>query len=82
MEGIKNYYEKAVVEQVELQGREFSEDEFQDIICVSLNQLPCKYIRHDVDMSFYMSEESQEVVDKRVDKAVAYAVDLVMNNPR
>lgn len=43
-----------------------------DVACVALNRLPPRYIRHKVDMDFYMSPEERG----RRDTAVAAAVDF------
>jgi hypothetical protein len=50
-----------------------------DVACVALNQLLPRYIRHDVDFSFYLSEaERQEKlrqIEDSVTKAWAYVLE-------
>ncbi len=68
MDSIHNYYEKLVLEEiiriserVQNGDREF----LSDVACVALNRLPPRYIRHDVDMTFFMSPlELNEITDK------------------
>ena len=53
---IHNYYEKLVMQYfVSANFDDKYDDEFiSDLTCVVLNQLPTRYIRHEVDMSFYL----------------------------
>lgn len=80
-ESIHNYYEQLVMEQLltltdtELQGE--SDDFLSDIACVALNQLPPRYVRHNVDTAFYMTQEERQAMDQEVDKAVKKAIDYV-----
>jgi len=64
---IHNYYEKLVVDLFkELKLEQKHDDEFlADLTCIVLNQLPTRYIRHEVDMSFYLpASERFEMVAK------------------
>ncbi len=48
-----------------------------DVACVALNHLPPRYVRHDVDMTFFLSPmEHEEILDK-VAKAVNDALSYV-----
>jgi predicted Co/Zn/Cd cation transporter (cation efflux family) len=53
-----------------------------DVACVALNKLPCKYIRHHVDMTFYMTPDEYQQMENRVNKAVSEAVELVKSHRR
>ncbi|ARN75280.1 late competence development ComFB family protein [Oceanicoccus sagamiensis] len=84
LDSIHNYYEGMVFEalQKKMPSRFGSNDYTADIACVALNNLPPRYIRHDVDMAFYLSpNERQEMVDK-VDKAVTDAISFVDNSDK
>lgn len=78
MDSIQNYYEPLVVEALaELtNGKGYSADILIDVVCVALNHLPPRYIRHEVDMIYYLSPvEAQEMRDKvksAVEDALAY----------
>ncbi len=79
LDGIHNYYEALVFEALKHKRPERygSNDYTADIACVALNHLPPRYIRHDVDMAFYLSpNERQEIINK-VDEAVAKAIEFV-----
>ncbi|AFU98068.1 peptidase, metallopeptidase [Simiduia agarivorans SA1 = DSM 21679] len=52
-------------------------DFLADVACVALNHLPPRYIRHDVDMSFFLSPQEQEEMQKKVRKAVKDALRYV-----
>ena len=57
LDTIHNYYEVSVTEEVrkQLDGNLDNTEYVADVICVALNHLPPRYIRHDVDMAFYLS---------------------------
>ncbi|MCG8612996.1 MAG: late competence development ComFB family protein [Pseudomonadales bacterium] len=78
LDNIRNYYENWVLEELEIlvEGKSFDDDYLTDVICVALNHLPPRYIRHEVDMIYYVSpvenEEMRDKVRKAVEKALAY----------
>lgn len=78
-DSIHNYYEQMVIEQIlRSNERSNSDTEFlADVACVALNRLPSRYVRHDVDMTFFLTpSEIDEMVDKVV-HAVNEAVNYV-----
>ena len=80
-DNINNYFEKLVFEviQEKLNKNELDDDEdfLGDIACVALNQLPARYVRHNVDMVFYMTSEEREQNQNIVEDAVDMAIDYV-----
>ncbi len=79
LDSIHNYYERHVFEELQKQLTDkFDNTEYvADIACVALNHLPPRYIRHDVDMAFYLSPvERKEMLDKIV-SAVSNAIKFV-----
>lgn len=48
-----------------------------DVACVALNRLPPRYIRHEVDYSFYLTEQERLDVDAAIKEAVGYAFNFV-----
>ena len=84
LDSIHNYYEGLVFTSIQqkLGARYGNNDYTADIACVALNHLPPRYIRHDVDMAFYLSpNERQEMIDK-VEKAVALAIEFVEDSDK
>jgi phage gp36-like protein len=77
---IHNYYEHLVtdylVTQVIPRMPEKSADFFLDAACFALSKLPARYMRHEIDMAFYMSvEERLSMVDnvkQQIEAAVTY----------
>jgi len=80
-DNIHNYFEKLVFEiiQDKLSNGELENDEdfLGDIACVALNQLPSRYVRHNVDMVFYMTAEEREQNQILVEDAIVMAIDYV-----
>lgn len=78
-----NYYEKKVLEHLdEVAERDatLTEDDLADVACVALNHLPPRYVRFDVDMSFYLSAEERAEIAQKIDDALIYAIDFVKKN--
>lgn len=77
---INNYYEHMVSERIRVLLGESSEpmdsDYLDDIACVALNQLPPRYVRHNVDLAFHMTDSEWEELNRRVDDAVLYAIEF------
>ncbi len=75
---VHNYYEKLVFQQImRANDRAKTDHNFlADVACVALNRLPPRYVRHDVDMTFFLSPtELDEITDKvvfAVNDAVSY----------
>jgi hypothetical protein len=69
---IHNYYEKLVGDYFDqLKLSEHHDEEFiADLTCIVLNQLPTRYIRHEVDMSFYLPASERFEMESKV--KVAY----------
>ena len=79
---VHNYYERLVTESIlKTDARSISDPDFlADVSCVALNHLPPRYIRHDVDMSFFMSPVEREETEDKVQKAVDYALIFVQQH--
>src|SRR5690554_5435721 len=76
---IHNYYERRVLDEIIATSKRAQQDrEFlADAACVALNRLPPRYIRHDVDMSFFMSPQELQEIEDKVTQAVAAAINYV-----
>ncbi|HOL38259.1 MAG: late competence development ComFB family protein [Proteobacteria bacterium] len=48
-----------------------------DVACVALNRLPPRYIRHEVDFVFYLSERERSRNERHLAEAVEYAFGFV-----
>ncbi len=80
LDNIQNYYETLVLETLakELkEGEEYDPDVLTDVLCIALNHLPPRYIRHEVDMFFYTSPMERKEVEEKAQKAVREALEYV-----
>lgn len=80
-DNIHNYYENLVLQRLNdmLQAQFIDSDQnfLEDVACVALNQLPARYVRHDIDMVYYMTSKEREQMEYEVHKAVTAAVEYV-----
>ena len=80
---IHNNHEKAVFACVQEMAEHFphiqdNPDMLADIACVALNRLPPRYIRHEVDLAFYLTESERENNERAIAEAVNSAFDFVV----
>jgi hypothetical protein len=78
-----NYYEGAVLEYlVDVARRDpaLTEDNLADVACIALNHLPPRYVRFDVDMSFYLTTQEREEINLRTREAVGAAIETVKSD--
>ena len=79
---VRNHNERAVHEAVLRQADRYpglmhNPELLADVACVALNRLPPRYIRHEVDFSFYLTEHERLEIDNAIVDAVAYAFNFV-----
>lgn len=76
---VHNYYERLVTESILYSSTRAQQDPdfLADVSCVALNHLPPRYIRHDVDMSFFMSPVERQETSDKVQQAVDHAIEFV-----
>ena len=82
---IHNYYERLVLEEIfaqSLRVQEGDRDFLADVACVALNRMPPRYIRHDVDMTFFMSPQDIQEIGNKVSSAVSDAINYVESRER
>jgi len=75
-DSIHNYYEKLVIEQAVRSDERAEQDSdfLSDVACLALNRLPPRYVRHDVDMTFYLTPDEIDAINDRVALAVNEAI--------
>jgi hypothetical protein len=78
---IHNHHERAVCEAVRAHAAGYShlndDGLFADVACVALNRLPPRYIRHEVDFSFYLTDKERADNERAIDEAVVFAFEFV-----
>jgi hypothetical protein len=79
-EQVHNYYERLVSEEIvrrSPQYQDFTSDMLADVACVALNRLPARYVRHDVDLMFYLTEHERNAIDLSMAAAMDFAFNYV-----
>lgn len=79
-EQVHNYYERLVFEHVVRQSDAhpgFTADMLADVACVALNRLPARYVRHDVDLMFYLTEHERHAIEQSMAEALAFGFSFV-----
>lgn len=79
-QSIYNHHERAVIELVRASAARhphLQRDTLADIACVALNRLPSRYIRHEVDFAFYLSDKERADTERAIAEAVNFAFEFV-----
>lgn len=79
-EQVHNYYERLVFEEVARRSQlhpDFSADMLADVACVALNRLPARYVRHDVDMMFYLTEQERHAIELSLEESLEFGFEFV-----
>jgi hypothetical protein len=81
---IHNYYEHLVLEKIDALSlnKKKDSDFLADLTCLVLNQLPPRYIRHEVDMAFYLPLSERRQMEMNVSHAVNNAAKYLEANPK
>jgi len=79
---VHNIHESAVFEAVTLAAPRFpgiadSADLLADVACVALNRVSARYIRHDVDLAFFLTERERAENERAITESVEYAFSFV-----
>lgn len=76
---IHNYYEHLVLDRIaalELYNSKDA-DYIADLCCVALNKVPHKYIRYEVDMAFFLSQEERIEMQSQVNEAIDEGIKIL-----
>ena len=77
---VHNYFERLIFEDVARVADEhpdFTMDMLSDVACVALNRLPARYVRHDVDLMFYLTEQERHAIELAMVEALQFAFAFV-----
>lgn len=79
---VHNIHESAVFEAVldaapRYPGLGDNADLLADVACVALNRVPPRYIRHDVDLAFFLTERERAENERAILEAVENAFGFV-----
>ena len=78
---VYNFYEHLVFDCIstELESRYAQNDEefFLDVACYALTRLPSRYIRHEIDMAYYLAPGERTEMTERVKEVVVNAAEFI-----
>ncbi|MBP8127629.1 MULTISPECIES: late competence development ComFB family protein [Aeromonas] len=80
---IHNFYEHLVLKEIEKQDlqQKLTGDQMADLCCLTLNQLPSHYIRHDVDMIYFLTDDKRTEMEKLVVTSLKQALQKIEQAP-
>lgn len=79
-EQVHNYYERLVFEEVMRRCDDYpsyTSEMLADVACVALNRLPARYVRHYVDLVFYLTEQERHQIEQSLESALQFAFEFV-----
>jgi hypothetical protein len=77
---VHNHYERPVFDAVTRLAPGYpyiDADILPDVACVALNRLGARYIRHSVDLAFYLTEKERLAMEQTISEAVTFAFEFV-----
>jgi competence protein ComFB len=78
---LQNYNERLVFGYINdtlvNQHRDMGDDFFLDVACYALTHLPARYMRHEIDMAYYLADGEKADLLKQVKEAVLSAVKYI-----
>jgi hypothetical protein len=81
---IHNYYEHLVTNYLHSKViptyDDKTDDYFLDIACYALSKLPARYMRHEIDMAFYLDSNERSRMDTEVEQAIKEAINYIDEN--
>lgn len=83
---LHNYYEHLVFEYIGEHGfgryPDRDDEFFLDVACYALTRLPARYIRHDIDMAYYLAPGERAAMLQAVATAVDGAAEFIDDRRR
>ncbi|HEY1392674.1 MAG TPA: late competence development ComFB family protein [Methylibium sp.] len=79
-ESIQNFYEQPVFDAILAAAPNYPHlgaELLADAACVALNRLPTRYIRHSVDLAFYMPDKERVDNERTIAEVVQHALEFV-----
>lgn len=79
--GLQNYYERLVFEfmnEALIEKYTDMDDEFfLDVACYALTRLPARYMRHEIDMAYYLAPGERTKMQRQVEEFVLSAAEFI-----
>jgi hypothetical protein len=79
---VHNFFERHVINEIidNYKNNDLDEEQLADMACIALNLIPPRYIRHDIDMSFYMTPGEYDEIEMKVKLAVQKAFKRIQDS--
>lgn len=78
---VQNYYERLVFEfinEILIEKYQDMDDEvFLDVACYALTRLPSRYMRHEIDMAFYLAPGERTEMQNQVNDSTLAAAEFI-----
>lgn len=78
---VQNYYERLVFEFINEvlidKYKDMDDEYFLDVACYALTRLPSRYMRHEIDMAFYLAPGERSKMQKQVEESVISAAEFI-----
>lgn len=79
--GLQNYYERLVFEFMNdvliEQYTDMDDEFFLDVACYALTRLPARYMRHEIDMAYYLAPGERIGMQEQVKEALLSAAEFI-----
>ena len=83
---VQNYYERLVFEFINDQlidkYPDMDDDFFLDVACYALTRLPARYMRHEIDMAYYLAPGERSDMQNQVEESVSAAAEFISSRIR
>lgn len=79
-ETVHNFFERVIFHEVAQRASghpDMNGELLADVACVALNRIAPRYIRHDVDLMFYLTESERHQMEQNIESALQFAFDFV-----
>lgn len=82
LDSVHNYSETLVLQRVTAalgaRGADLDQEQLTDVVCLALNNLPPRYVRHTVDYLSHLTPREQRELEAAVDQAIAEAAGVII----
>ena len=79
--GVQNYYERLVFEfinEILIEKCQDMDDEFfLDVACYALTRLPSRYMRHEIDIAFYLAPGGRTEMKNQANDSTLAAAEFI-----
>jgi competence protein ComFB len=81
LESVHNYVETLVLQRVTetlgTRGEDLDQEQLTDVVCLALNNLPPRYVRHTVDYLSHLTPRELQELEAAADQAIVEAADVI-----